>query len=302
MPTVPLTALRTFEAVARTGSFRAAADALFVSQSAVSHQVRHLEDWLGRRLFERKGNRTLLLPHGEDLARALSESFTEIEAACRRAGSSAIEQPIVIAAIPSIAMCWLIPRLSSFRAAHPDIEVQVIYALHGREINFRDVHIAFVFAERLPHLLDVDSRFFLPGASGPVCSPVLLDRHGHAPSTPEDFLSLGLLHDGDASGWQEWLRQAGHTSEQKLAGPVFEDFNLLRAAALSGQGIALCALSVIRPDIDAGRLIPLSDRTVLNDHDYYLLTRLKSSSSTTESIRTFHEWALDARDTSALQA
>lgn len=88
MSTPPLTALRTFEAVARLGSFRAAAEALCVTQSAVSHQVRNLEDWLGKPLFEREGNRTRLLPHGLDLANSLSASFKDIEAACQRLRNS----------------------------------------------------------------------------------------------------------------------------------------------------------------------------------------------------------------------
>lgn len=296
MSNLPLTALRTFEAVARTGSFRAAADLLCVSQSAVSHQVRHLEERLGRRLFERRGNRTELLPHGAELARTLALSFAEIDQACRRASADQAPQPIVIAAIPSIAMCWLIPRLTEFRAAHPGIDLQVIYALHGHQINFRDVHIAFVFAATPPDLPDAEARFFLPGASGPVCSPALLDRPDTTPP-PEALLSLGLLHDGDATGWQRWLSQAGWRDDAgKLPGPVFEDFNLLRAAALSGQGVALCPRAMIRPDLEAGRLVALSDRTVLGDHDYYLLTRSAPPGALSDQILAFRDWALAARD------
>ena len=112
MTTPPLNALRAFEAVARFGSFKAAADALFVTQSAISHQVRHFEDWLGTPLFEREGNRARLLPHGADLGRALSLSLSEIEAACNRLRAGTASQALVIATIPSVAMCWLIPRLT----------------------------------------------------------------------------------------------------------------------------------------------------------------------------------------------
>jgi LysR family transcriptional regulator, glycine cleavage system transcriptional activator len=148
MSTLPFNALRVFEAVARLGSFRAAAETLFVTQSAVSHQIHNIEKWLGKPLFEREGNRTRLLPHGVELARNLAVSMAEIEAACDRARDSS--QALVIAAIPSVAMCWLIPRLNNFRAAYPKIEVRIVYAMHGRDINFHDNHLAFVFAEEAP--------------------------------------------------------------------------------------------------------------------------------------------------------
>ncbi|MCI2393764.1 LysR substrate-binding domain-containing protein [Aliiroseovarius sediminis] len=299
MATLPLTALRTFEAVARTGSFQAAAKALFVSQSAISHQIRHLEDWLDQRLFERKGNCTLLLPHGEELAQTLTQSFADMEAACQRARLSGAQQPLIIAAIPSVAMCWLIPRLSDFHAAHPEVDLRIVYALHGGDIDFRDVHIAFVFADRGPTLPGVSSQPFLPGASVPVCSPALFDRLGPAPKHPADIPKLGLLHDGDASGWQKWLGQAGHETRQTLAGPVYEDFNMLRAAALSGQGVALCAKAMIRPDLDTGRLVALSECTVLDDHDYYLLTGPAATNMMAGQVRAFCDWALAARDLSA---
>lgn len=235
MSHLPLNALRVFEAVARTGSFRRAAEALFVTQSAVSHQIRHLEDWLGTPLFDREGSRPRLLPHGEELARALSLSLSEIENACQRVRSHR-DGPLVIAAIPSVAVCWLIPRLAGFRALHPEIEIRVIYAMHGRDIDFRDAHLAFVFAAGLPERPGIRAEAFLPGVSVPVCSPLALARLGKAKAGVEDILALGLLHDTDSSGWRSWLQRAGHAAPAQSGGPVFEDFNLLRAAALAGQG------------------------------------------------------------------
>ena len=288
MSSPPLTALRAFEAAARLGSFKAAAEALFVTQSAVSHQIRNVEEWLGRPLFIREGNRTRLLPEGADLARSLTVSFAEIEAACARARQ--INGALVIAAIPSVAMCWLIPRLSRFRAAHPGIETRVIYAMHGRDIDFRDVHLAFVFAAKPPVIPQVEAQIFLAGRSVPVCSPGLLQSLGHRPETAADFRQLGLLHDRDSSGWSEWLQEAGAET-----GATFEDFNLLRAAALSGQGVALCALAMIAPDLAAGRLVQLSDRTSLDEFDYYLLTSTAARPRAAEA-QVFRDWAMEERE------
>lgn len=304
MANPPLNSLRAFEAVARLGSFRAAAEALFVTQSAVSHQIRNIEEWLGKPLFEREGNRTRLLPHGADLARSLTAAFDEIDRACSRARGRKISQSLVIAAIPSVAVCWLIPRLNQFRAAHPEIVFHIIYAIHGHDINFDDVDLAFVFSQGKPVRPNVESELFLRGHSIPVCSPTLLDRLGRHPETTADFQQLSLLHDGDTSGWSTWLEgvsdatpTAGNTA--LLEGPSFEDFNLLRAAALSGQGVALCPLAMIKPDLDSGSLVQISERALAEGHDYYIQSSVVTDPLVTGWARTFRDWAMAECQTSA---
>ena len=299
MATPPLNALRVFEAVARLGAFRAAAGALFVTQSAVSHQIRNVEEWMGKPLFEREGNRTRLLPHGVELARNLAVSLAEIEAACERARDTS--QALVIAAIPSVAMCWLIPRLSRFRAAHPAIEIRIIYAMHGRDINFHDVHLAFIFAEVAPTGSMIESQFYLAGQSVPVCSPVLLQSLGHTPTTAADFQRMGLLHDGDVTGWKTWLTGLGSTapalsSADTFEGTTFEDFNLLRAAALSGQGVALCPQAMIQPDLQSGSLVQISDRMLDVGFDYYMLSATKAAPQIIRQAQVFREWAMSERE------
>ncbi|WP_268894650.1 LysR substrate-binding domain-containing protein [Paragemmobacter ruber] len=295
---IPLNSLRAFEAVVRTGSFKAAADVLFVTQSAVSHQVRHLEEWLGAPLFDRAGGRPRLLPAGQDLARAVSLSLAEMEAACDRARAGLRAGPLVIAAIPSVAVCWLIPRLAGFRAAHPEVELRVIYAMHGRDVDYRDVHLAFVFAKGPLEGAGVGAEPFLSGASVPVCSPALLQ--GRRAERPSDYLSLGLLHDTDTGGWAEWFRRAGvplpMTAEVRTGAAVFEDFNLLRAAALAGQGVALCPLAMIRPDLEAGRLVQLSEVSVMEDWGYHLVTGRLMEGAQMQAAQAFRDWAYAARE------
>lgn len=294
MATPPLNALRAFEAVARLGSFRAAANALCVTQSAVSHQVRNLEEWLGKPLFEREGNRARLLPHGLDLANSLSYSLKEIEAACQRTRNSS--QALVIAAIPSIAMCWLIPRLSQFKMAHPGIETRIVYALHGHEINFHDAHLAFVFSHGQPIISNVNCQFFLSGQSVPVCSPALLHSLGRKPETDADILRLGLLHDGDPSGWKNWLRGRAANGQAAENGATFEDFNLLRAAALSGQGVALCPLAMVQSDLESGSLVQISNRITTEGFDYYLLSVTATSPHLSQQAHIFSNWAMEQRE------
>lgn len=290
----PLNALRAFEAVIRSGSFRAAADELFVTQSAISHQVRSLEDWFGKPLFIRSGNRLRPLPHAEELARTLSLSLDAIYAACRRAGDFRTSHPLVVAAIPSVAVCWLIPRLGGFRDAHPDIDLRVVYALHGQEIDFRDVHFAFVFARTPPVASGVEPHLFLPGTSVPVCSPEMAAKVTDSDTT-RAISEMDLLHDSDHSGWQKWFARAGLDVPSPEAGPLFEDFNLLRTAALSGQGVALCPEVMIQRDLDSGHLVRLSRVKVLEDYGYYLLQG-PLAAATSSDAAAFGAWVLDERD------
>ena len=296
MAQLPLNALRAFEAAARLGSFNAAAEALFVTQSAISHQIRHLEDWLGAPLFDRRAGRPRLLPHGEVLARTLGLSLSEIATACARAQSSHAPQPLVIAAIPSVAICWLIPRLSAFRVRYPDIEIKLIYAMHGRDIDFRDVHLGFVFADIAPAKTGVTAVNFLPGASVPVCSPVLVAGLGGQVPSATSILAAGLLHDTDATGWQAWLHKAAADVPSQLPGPVFEDFNLLRAAALSGQGIALCPVAMIHDDLATGRLVQLSSISVLERFNYYLVSGNSAEPAIRTAMQAFIDWVFTARN------
>lgn len=298
MVTPPLNALRAFEAVARLGSFRAAADSLCVTESAVSHQIRNVEEALGKPLFEREGNRTRLLPVGRELALRLSGAFSEVDAAVEQARNSSCV--LVIAAIPSVAMCWLIPRFSRFRSAHPEIEVRIIYALHGHEINFHDVQLAFVFAKGAPSESTIEGHFFLEGQSVPVCSPACLSSLGRHPEKVSDFLTLGLLHDRDELGWKTWLAGLkGPSSNLKdgaaLEGTTFEDFNLLRAAALSGQGVALCPPTMVQPDLNSGALVQISDRVLDEGFNYYLLTSTSASPRHLRYAHIFRDWALAER-------
>ncbi|MBB1498260.1 LysR substrate-binding domain-containing protein [Paracoccus sp. MC1862] len=290
----PLNVLRVFEAVVRTGSFRAAADELFVTQSAISHQIRSLEDWFGGPLFIRDGNRLRPLRHAKELARSLSLSFDTIHTACRQARGSGTHRPLVVAAIPSVAVCWLIPRLGRFRDEHPDIDIRIVYALHGQEIDFGDVHFAFVFARTAPTPSSAGVHRFLPGASVPVCSPGL--AASIAGGDPARAIPrMDLLHDTDHAGWQTWFARAGLHDPPAEGGPVFEDFNLLRAAALSGQGVALCPEAMIRPDLEAGHLVRLSQTTVFEDCGYYLLQG-PLAAATRANADAFRSWVLDERD------
>jgi DNA-binding transcriptional LysR family regulator len=297
IPRLPLNALRAFETVARCGGFGAAAKELHVSQSAVSHQIKHLEEWFGAPLFERSGGRPQMLPHAEALARALTSSLSGIDAACTRARRSTGPNTLVIASIPSIAVCWLIPRLRDLRVSHPEIHVRLIYAFHGHEIDYGDVDLAFVYGPEPEVPPGARYHDVLPGAATPVCSPGVLEAMGEVPGVVPGDASLAdcadhidFLHDTDTSGWARWFARAGITIDAVPTGPVFEDFNLLRAAALAGQGVALCPPAMLTEDLAEGRLVQLSGTVVDEHHRYWLIERDADDEATAALSTVFIRW------------
>lgn len=288
MAQAPLGALRVFEAAARHGNFSRAAKELCVTQSAVSHQIRGLEAWLGSPLFDRQGNRATLLPHAETLARALRRSFADVENACHQARRAGGPPTLTIAAIPSVAICWLIPRLHEFITLAPTTEIRLVYAFHGQPIEFRDADVAVVYGPVPPETSGTVVTRFLPGVTAPVSAPHLgLDRS----ATGADMMRAGLLHDTDASGWRAWLEAAGEPNAV-VPGPVFEDFNLLRAAALAGQGVALCPLAIVADDLREGRLVQLSERAIRSDSAYYVVVPGDRNLPSSSMVSLFRDWLL----------
>lgn len=286
----PLNALKCFEAAARAGSFSRAAEELHVTQSAVSHQIRQLEDWFGQRLFDRQGRQTMPTAKGEELARALGEAFDIMSVACKRLAQSDAGPALTIAVLPSIATIWLIPRLDRFFAEHPEISVQVVYAYHERPLDFDTVDIAILWGTG--DWEDCRMTRLLEGSSVAVCNKAYLDRVGGI-TQPQALLGKPLLHDTDRHGWQAWMREAGLKHAGPAPGPIFQDFNLFRAAALAGQGVALCPRSLILDDLASGRLTQLFDTEIKTDHAYYIIEPDDAQHRHAAAIAIFRQWLLD---------
>lgn len=283
----PLNALRCFESAARLKSFSRAAQELNVTQSAVSHQVRLLEDWFGVVLFERQGRQTVPTPRGENLASALAESFSIMQDACRQVKASNAGETLTIAVLPSIATIWLIPKLDAFFQAFPQIPVKVVYSLQGQPLNFNDIDIAITWGPETSQP-DRVTRLFA-GDTVAVANPALIDRAGPFDKA-HTLLHAPLLHDTDRLGWQRFMKKLGIRHVNPESGPVFEDFNLLRAAALAGQGLALCPQSLIKDDVHAGRLVQLFAGTSINEDLGYWLVEPENTEGRAEAIAAFRSW------------
>jgi len=282
----PLNALKVFDAVFRHGTFYGAAEELSVTPSAISHQMRHLEEWLGIGLFERRGKQLKFDAHAVSLASALRLAFSDIDRACQEVRRKNKNQQLTVAVIPSVAICWLIPRLPLFRELEPKIDLKIIYAIFGHEINFEDVDIAIIYARDMPVVPKMHAVQILSGASVPVCSQSFVDSHPRL-NDADDVARCNLLHDTDTAGWRAWLGDAYPAKTGAAADIIFEDFNLLRAAVLAGQGIALCPTAIIQDDLETGRLVKLSDRTINNEYNYFAVCR---ESLDIGPVSIFFEW------------
>lgn len=255
----PLNALRNFEAVARHGSFAAAAADLHVTHWAVGKQIRLLEDWFGVPLFERRARGVLLTDEGAALLTDVKTAFERLAGAGGRLRQDPSVRRVTgvvrLNVLPSFALGWLLPRLSDFQRRFPEIDVRI--ATTSRKLRY--VADAFDLGVRSGHepgpgLL---SRSLMPDMRLPACSPALLRRHPIHNVT--DLRHHTLLHSATTrKAWPSWLRQTGMADVRDF-GPAnqveMEHTYLQLAAAVEGLGVAMASLPLIERDIAAGRLV-----------------------------------------------
>ncbi|MEM7225630.1 MAG: LysR substrate-binding domain-containing protein [Pseudomonadota bacterium] len=252
----PLSALRTFEAAAHWESFAKAADDLCVSQSAVSQQIRILEEDLQVRLFERLGNRVALTEDGRALGARLSEAFEIIAEACAQTTRSKGKAALRISAETAFASRWLRPRLADFRAAHPEIQV----TLQAGATGDPSADIAVHFEKRLNEATHGVERLF-PIDGYPACAPAFLMQNPdiHA---PEDIARLPLIHDNTRMIWRRWFARFLPGSEAWRSGYVYSDLALAIDAAADGDGVFLADDRLCAREIASGALVHALSETV----------------------------------------
>ncbi len=261
----PANGLRAFEAAARHESFSAAAAEMRITAAAVSQHVRGLETWLGTALFLRHARGVTLTAAGREFGTAVSHGLGHIALAAERLVAGTRTRPVALACLASVTTRWLIPRLTLFRAAHPDVRLAILYALDAKTPEEAGADLLIQHGVR-------PDRAALPiinAATRPTCSPDYRDRHGPF-ATPPSLLGAELLHDETTAAWSRWFTGAG-VSAGPEAGPIFADFNLLVGAVLAGQGVGLCPTALIGPEIESGRLICLFDQPSDTDKQYWLL-------------------------------
>lgn len=280
----PTNALRAFESAARLGSISRAGDELGVTHAAISHHIRHLEQWFGTDLFRKEGRNVVLTREGKALSETLTDSFRQIEAQCQSIRRGSHASALAIACIPSIASRWLIPSLADFQSGHPSLELRVIYAKASDRLADLDADVLVTLTEG--DETGTTSRRLFSRRNQPVASPHYLARLGAR--NPESLAKANLLHDEDTTNWREWFRKAGIYPLPELKGPIFQDFNLLATSVIAGHGVALCPVEVFSREIAAGDLIVLSDIATMEDASYFVVTPAR----TRGEVGAFVDWFL----------
>ena len=286
----PLNALRTFEAAARHLSCPRAAEELHVTQAAVSHQVRALEDHLGVRLFRRRGRALSLNEAGEALLPGLQDAFDRIEDSAKRVRPGHDERVLTVTVQPSFAGAWLISRLPRFAERHPDIDVKLSATHDLVDLMREDVDVGVRFGPgSWPGDLRVDR--LMDEELFPVCSPALLER-GPPLERPEDLRLHTLLHDDHVVDWRMWLLAAGVHDIDFTRGPVFSMTSLALQAAIEGQGVALASSFLVADDLAAGRLVVPFDLSVSDPLDFAYHIVVSKRTADLPKVTAFKDWLL----------
>lgn len=265
----PLSSLRAFEAAARHGSFKQAASELAVTPTAISHQIRFLEEYTGLTLFERQVRKVVLTEAGAQLYPVLRDGFNAFEATLAQVTRGAARSEVTISATSAFTATWLAPRVARFSARHPGIDL-VLHASDAlADVAGDAVDIAIRYGRGPYPGADAEAMFsdrFAPVAS-PAMGPLRLVDLARSP-----LIEFRWLHPDPLNPtWELWHAKAGLPFERGPGQLRFSDEGHAIQAALAGQGIALLSLSLVADDLAAGRLVqPFGPE--LAGHTYHLVT------------------------------
>lgn len=287
----PFAAIRAFEAAARHQSFKDAALELGLTPTAISHQIKQLERLSGRSLFVRRTRRVELTPQGSAFAESIGPALEAMTAAFAKLCSEPERRNVTLGAGPIIAARWLVPRLSRLWAGHPGIDLRLHHSILPVWQQMAQFDLAIAWGKG--DWSGVVSEALLRIEVTPVLAPSLLQERT-ALTSPQDLLSLPLLHHRDQAGWRQWFAAAGVSPPRDLPGTVFEDANVLLQAALSGRGAALGILQFIEDELSAGRLIRPFESSVDPGDAYFLIYR--RSALANEAMAAVRSWLLSPDD------
>jgi LysR family transcriptional regulator, glycine cleavage system transcriptional activator len=294
-----LNGLRAFEAAARNMSFTRAAAELNVTQTAISHQIRRLEEQLGLRLFIRR-NRTLeLTREALDYLPSIRSAFADLHRATAKLRRNDHEGRLTVSTTASLATKWLVSRVAAFQDANPGIEVRISTSTHLVDFQREEVDIAVRYGHGVWPGLRAD--WLMAEHIFPVCSPELANDTRPLRS-PEDLAHHTLLHTTvSREDWQLWLTAAGLPSSiATRRGMTFDQGFMAIQAAMEGLGVALGRFHLVEADIAAGRLVAPFDTVLPQDAGYYVVT--PEATAETAKIVRFRDWLIASATPGALEA
>ncbi|EJM27370.1 transcriptional regulator GcvA [Pseudomonas sp. GM25] len=289
LPRLPsLNGLRAFECAARHLSFTRAAEELNVTQTAISHQIRRLEDELGVRLFMRLKDGLALTEEGNAYFPGVRSAFLELRHSTERLLEANDHSVLTISTLVSVASKWLLPRLPSFREAYPEIDVRI--SAMTRLVDFRKAGIDAAIRYGNGEWPGLRADWLMSDEIFPVCSPRLLT--GDKPlKTPADLAHHPLLQVSGltANDWNDWLHAAG-LPPLTAKGPrlTFDLAMMAVQTAIDGQGVCIGRSTYVDDDLRAGRLVAPFDLRLKSSSGFYFVTPHENAES--KKIVAFRQW------------
>ncbi|MBA2961679.1 MULTISPECIES: transcriptional regulator GcvA [Ramlibacter] len=284
----PLNPLRVFECAARHLSFTKAAQELHITQGAVSHQVKVLEDWLGFELFDRSSRRLRLTGGGETYAAALGGAFAQILRATQELVSTGAKQVLTVRGHTTLFVRWLIPLLPAFQSAHQDINVRLTASVEGVDFTRDAADVGIIYGDGPWPGLRNDLLF--TDELTPVMAPTLAAQLP-TPCTAEALLQLPLLHSNRRlQHWPDWMRAAGVTRDVAVGDMYYEDLSVIYQCATEGLGVALGQLRYLEKDLAQGRLVAPHPLVLRRRRGYHLVC--PEARADEAKIACFRQWLL----------
>lgn len=284
--------IKGFEAAARHLSFTKAAHELFVTQSAISRQIKALEDSLGVPLFRRFNRALLLTDAGQTLFRTASDILRQLDEASGKLSSAGAASMLTVTTTVSFASLWLVPRLPQFRKLHAGIDVRISADNDMLDLRRERIDLAIRFSE--PGAAPSGARRLAGEEVFPVCSKALLRDRSRPLRKPEDLARHVLLHVDDATGrwpwlnWTQWL-DAMKIEALRPAGEMrFSHYDQLIQAAIAGEGVALGRNPLVARFIKKGLLAAPFDRKTVSSKEYFVIVTPESAER--PEVKGFVDW------------
>jgi len=268
-------------------SFTNAAKELFVTQAAVSHQIKALEEYLGVKLFHREKRKVLLTDEGQKLLPSVVSGLQGIADSLDNIRNYETEDTIVVGVGSSFSANWLVHRLGAFYQKYPEVNLHLKISNNDPAFGADGTDLAVVWGKGDWQGLMCEKLMVVEFT--PVCSPDLLKKT-HPLKTPEDLIHYPLLDDPDYNIWQEWMEEAGIPERKYKRRTVIRDSNVLIHSTLEGHGISLCAVGIVQEYLDSGRLIRPFELSITGGGFYYLVYPEKALRK--PLVRLFKTWLL----------
>ncbi len=284
----PLNPLRAFEAAARTLSFTKAADELFITQAAISHQIKILEDIIGIKLFKRLNRAVMLTEEGMIFLPHVRDALDILATGMNKLTDNETTGALTVSVMPSFAATWLVPRLMGFKQAYPEIDLRISANFELVDFNRDNIDVALRWGGG--NYSGLMSQHFMTEDLFPVCSPDLLKNSKYPLNSPADLKYFPLIHDEMGADWRMWLLAANIKDINIDKGMWLNQSDLVIQTAIAGQGIALGRSSIAHAALMSGQLIKPFDLTIPSDLAFYIVA--PEGNFNKPKVKSFRQWIM----------